>query len=292
MMGDNRDNSTDSRFLGQVGYVPYENLVGRATIIFFSHRPDTILLRSVEVARRHPLEPAVPRSGLVARRSPAALAELYERIGYKVRTSSCSTGPSPTQATALRPHQGLRAPRVPRRQGSGAGGGRRALPPLSRYRRRRPVAAPEPAGAPGELHRSGAGLGLGEYIRWGTRTNDIASNPRVLADACEALIAAIYLDGGLEPARQFILRHWHDLFERAAAVGKDAKTALQEWALARALPVPVYYEETRSGPDHLPVFVMMVEVDGYEPSSGEGPSKRAAEQAAAQSFLQREGVWP
>jgi ribonuclease III len=135
-------------------------------------------------------------------------------------------------------------------------------------------------------------LGLGGYIRWGTRTNDIANNPRVLADACEALIAAIYLDGGLEPARDFILRQWQDLFGRAAAVGKDPKTALQEWALARALPVPVYYEETRSGPDHLPVFVMMVEVDGHEPASGEGLSKRAAEQAAAQAFLRREGVKP
>ena len=114
---------------------------------------------------------------------------------------------------------------------------------------------------------------------------------RVLAEACEALLGAIYLDGGLEPARSFILRHWSDLLERAAGVGKDAKTALQEWALSKALPVPVYYEETRSGPDHLPIFVMMAEVEGYEPAPGEGPSKRVAEQMAATAFLVREGVW-
>jgi ribonuclease III len=229
----------------------------------------------------------------MARRAPAALAELHERIGYRVKDERlldrALTHASHGSHGRTKDYERLEflgdrvlalvaADELYRRfPDIGEGDLSRRLNLLVRQESCTEVAQ---------------ALGLGEYIRWGTRTNDIASNPRVLADACEALIAAIYLDGGLEPARQFILRHWHDLFERAAAVGKDAKTALQEWALARALPVPVYYEETRRGPDHLPVFVMMVEVDGYEPSSGEGPSKRAAEQAAAQAFLRREGVKP
>ena len=228
----------------------------------------------------------------MAKRSPAALGELYERIGYKVGdrqlldralTHASHGGPGHTKDYERLEFLGDRvlalaaAEELYRRfPDIGEGDLSRRLNLLVRQESCTEVAQ---------------NLGLGAYIRWGTRTSDIATNPRVLADACEALIAAIYLDGGLEPARNFILRHWHDLFERAAAVGKDPKTALQEWALAKALPVPMYYEEARSGPDHLPVFVMMVEVEGYEPTPGEGPSKRAAEQTAAQSFLQREGVW-
>ena len=227
----------------------------------------------------------------MAKHSPAALAQLYERIGYEVRDQQlvhrALTHASHGVSGRTKDYERLEflGDRVlalvaadelyHRFPDIGEGDLSRRLNLLVRQESCTEVAQ---------------NLGLGEFIRWGTRTNDIANNPRVLGDACEALIAAIYLDGGLEPAREFILRHWQDLFGRAAAVGKDAKTALQEWALARALPVPVYFEETRSGPDHLPVFVMMVEVSGHAPASGEGPNKRAAEQAAAQSFLRREGV--
>jgi ribonuclease-3 len=228
----------------------------------------------------------------MARRSPAALAELYGRIGYEVRDAKlidrALTHASHGSRGRSRDYERLEflgdrvlalvaADELYRRfPDIGEGDLSRRLNLLVRQESCTAVAQ---------------SLGLGEYIRLGNRTNGIAGNPRVLADACEALLAAIYLDGGMEPARNFILRHWHDLFERAAAVGKDAKTALQEWALAKALPVPVYYEDTRRGPDHLPVFVMMVEVDGFEPASGEGPNKRAAEQAAATAFLLRKGVW-
>jgi ribonuclease III len=244
------------------------------------------------VACRHPLEPAVYRGGLVAKRSPGALAELYRRIGYKVSDERlidrALTHASHGAAGRNRDYERLEflgdrvlalvaAEELYRRfPDIGEGDLSRRLNLLVRQESCTEVAQ---------------ALGLGEYIRWGTRTNDIASNPRVLADACEALIAAVYLDGGLDPARAFILRHWQGLFERAAAVGKDAKTALQEWALARGLPVPMYYEETRRGPDHLPVFVMMVEVEGHAPMPGEGANKRAAEQTAAHAFLVREGVW-
>lgn len=68
---------------------------------------------------------------------------------------------------------------------------------------------------------------------------------------------------------------------------RDAKTAVQEWAQARAIPAPHYVEVSRSGPAHQPHFVMQVELDGYAPMQGEASSKRAAEQAAAQAFLNR-----
>jgi ribonuclease-3 len=229
----------------------------------------------------------------VAKHSPAALGELYERIGYKVRNQKlvnlALTHASHGKAGRTRDYERLEFL------------GDRVLGLVAAeelYRRFPEVGEGDMSRRMNLLVRQESctevaqSLGLGEFIRWGTRTNDIANNPRVLAEACEALIAAIYLDGGLEPARDFILRQWHDLFGRAAVAGKDAKTALQEWALARALAVPMYYEETRSGPDHLPVFVMMVEVDGYQPACGEGPSKRIAEQVAAQAFLRREKVKP
>ncbi|MGE0212321.1 MAG: ribonuclease III [Parvibaculaceae bacterium] len=134
-------------------------------------------------------------------------------------------------------------------------------------------------------------LGLPDYIRKGQRAGGLANNPRVLGDACEALIAAVYLDGGLEAARGFILRYWQPFFERAAKIDKDPKTALQEWALGAGLPLPAYIEETRSGPDHAPIFVMSVEVEGLEAATGEGPTKRSAEQNAAEAFLARQGIW-
>jgi ribonuclease III len=227
----------------------------------------------------------------VARQAPAALGELYERIGYTVSDEQLINR-ALTHASHGAPGRTKDYERL-----EFLGDRVLALVAADELYRRFPEAGE------GDLSRRlnllvrqesctevAQRLELGKYIRWGNRTNDIASNPRVLADACEALIAAVYLDGGLEPARRFILRHWHDLFARAAAVGKDPKTALQEWALAKGLPVPVYYEETRRGPDHLPVFVMMVEVEGFPPTSGEGPNKRAAEQTAAEAFLARQAV--
>lgn len=243
------------------------------------------------MARRYPMEPAVHRGGLVAKRSPAALAELYGRIGYKVSDEQlvdrALTHASHGASRRSKDYERLEflgdrvlalvaAEELYRRfPDIGEGDLSRRLNLLVRQESLTEVAQT---------------LGLGEFIRSGAGTDHIASNPRVLADACEALIAAVYLDGGLEPARSFILQHWHGLFERAADVGKDAKTALQEWALGKGLPVPVYYEETRHGPDHLPVFIMIVEIEGYPPFPGEGPNKRAAEQAAAEAFLLHQGM--
>jgi len=113
----------------------------------------------------------------------------------------------------------------------------------------------------------------------------------VLADVCEAIIAAVYLDGGFEAARGVVERAFGPLISEPQRALRDPKSALQEWAMARALPPPVYRELDRSGPDHAPLFRIGAEISGYATSEGEGRSKRIAEQAAAEAFLRREGAW-
>ncbi len=111
--------------------------------------------------------------------------------------------------------------------------------------------------------------------------------PTLLADICEAVIAALYLDGGLEPAAVFIRRHWRPLMDEDVVPPKDAKTALQEWAQGRGLALPEYREVARDGPPHAPRFTIEVTVTGYVPAAGTGSSKRAAEGIAAATFLAR-----
>jgi len=116
----------------------------------------------------------------------------------------------------------------------------------------------------------------------------------ILAGACEAVIAALYLDGGMKAARNFVERYWAGAIAALTADMRDAKTALQEWAQARKgfdRAAPVYRQTARLGPDHAPLFTVAVEVPGEEPASGEGRSKREAEQAAAKAMLVRLGKW-
>jgi ribonuclease III len=135
-------------------------------------------------------------------------------------------------------------------------------------------------------------LGVVEAMRAGrsVRRRALAESANVLGDTCEALIGAIYLDGGLEAARAMVLDQWRPFLDRPAAARKDPKTALQEWALARALPVPSYRETGREGPDHSPAFAVRVDVEGFAPAGGAGRTKRQAEQAAAAAFMEREGI--
>jgi len=107
----------------------------------------------------------------------------------------------------------------------------------------------------------------------------------VLADACEAVIAALYLDGGLDAARAFITAQWSPLMNAAVEAPKDAKTALQEWAQGKGLPLPAYREISSAGPAHAPSFVMAVKVEGYPEVQGQGRTKRIATQAAATALL-------
>jgi ribonuclease-3 len=112
----------------------------------------------------------------------------------------------------------------------------------------------------------------------------------ILAGACEAVIAALYLDGGMDPARAFVERYWSGAFATLNADMRDAKTTLQEWAQARtARTAPVYRLVRREGPDHAPRFVVEVSAGDELPQLGEGGSKREAEQAAARAMLKRLG---
>ncbi len=114
-----------------------------------------------------------------------------------------------------------------------------------------------------------------------------ADKPAILADACEAVIAAIYLDGGIEAARQFVLAHWAGLAADLTTAPKDAKTELQEWAHRAACPPPRYVTVVEEGPAHEPFFTIEVQIEGRPPTRGSGPSKRVAEQAAAGAMLEQ-----
>jgi ribonuclease-3 len=108
-----------------------------------------------------------------------------------------------------------------------------------------------------------------------------------LGDACEAVIAALYLDGGLEAARKFVTKHWQPLMSEVTGDLRDPKNALQEWAQGRKLGTPTYRVSRREGPDHAPRFTVEVSIRGHDPAMGEGMSLRAAEQAAARSLMRR-----
>jgi ribonuclease III len=114
-----------------------------------------------------------------------------------------------------------------------------------------------------------------------------AGNPGILADVCEALIAAIYLDGGFDAASNFVRRFWEPLIAEMEEPPRDPKTALQEWAQARGLALPAYELMETSGPDHAPLFTVAASVAGGNRATATAPSKRIAEARAAAALLDR-----
>lgn len=138
----------------------------------------------------------------------------------------------------------------------------------------------------------GLELGLEDFIIVGAveKKKGVQRMASVMGDVVEALIGAIYLDGGLEAARSFILKCWGGMLSKAPAELKDAKTFVQEWALARALPLPLYEMQNRTGPEHAPVFTISLKVGPYDTAIGSGPSKQSSEMAAATAFIVREGL--
>ena len=136
-------------------------------------------------------------------------------------------------------------------------------------------------------------IGLHELIVTGADVKRLTGKRmrNVRADVVESLIAAIYLEGGLEAARRFVHRYWSSRADEANSARRDAKTELQEWAHARGLDTPDYRILKRDGPDHEPLFTVGVRIDGEERARGRGRSKRAAEQEAAEDVLRKEGVW-
>jgi ribonuclease III len=135
-------------------------------------------------------------------------------------------------------------------------------------------------------------IDLGDAIRLGASEANAGGRGRtaILADVCEALIGAVFIDGGYPAASALIERLWSERMRTPARPLRDSKTVLQEWAQARGLPTPAYREVERKGPDHDPEFRVTVELPHLAPAEGLGRSKRAAEQAAAAAMLTRAGI--
>lgn len=135
-------------------------------------------------------------------------------------------------------------------------------------------------------------IGLGDHLILSESEADSGGRNKttILADAAEALLGAVFIDGGFEKARGVVHRLWREQSELVPEVSVDAKSALQEWAQGQGLALPRYTVVARNGPDHAPRFTAEVLIAGKAPAQGEGASKRIAEQAAASALLTREGV--
>ncbi|MFV0300334.1 MAG: ribonuclease III [Paracoccus sp. (in: a-proteobacteria)] len=133
-------------------------------------------------------------------------------------------------------------------------------------------------------------IGLGDVLKLG-RSEMMSGGRRkeaLLADAMEAVLAAVYLDAGFEAARAVTLRLWAGHMDATPDDPRDAKTALQEWAQAQGMPPPEYEQTGRSGPDHAPVFHITARLaDGTAAEARGAGTKRSIEQAAAQALLDR-----
>lgn len=133
-------------------------------------------------------------------------------------------------------------------------------------------------------------LGLGEYLylSWGEEKGRGRTKPSVLADAVEALIGALYLDGGLSTARYYILKWFHLAFKKplASYLERDYKTALQELTQSWFKQAPDYHVVQQQGPQHAATFYVEVCFNDIKLGTGEGHSKKAASQLAAQQALQ------
>ncbi|MEO6013390.1 MAG: ribonuclease III [Devosia sp.] len=118
-----------------------------------------------------------------------------------------------------------------------------------------------------------------------------AEKDAILGDAIEAVIGAVYMDGGLGPAAEIIERLFGEHGGGSDGDRADAKTTLQEWAQGRGLEPPIYAQIERTGPDHAPEFTIAVRLGDFAPLTASGPSKKLAEHKAAEAFLVREKVW-
>lgn len=134
---------------------------------------------------------------------------------------------------------------------------------------------------------------LGAHLKLGggEAHSGMRKNRSVLADLCEAVIGAVFCDGGYPAARGVVERGFGARMKAFRKPPTNPKATLQEWTLGRRLGTPVYEQVEQIGPDHAPRFRISVAVEGLMQATGIGPSKRAAEQEAAQCLLLREGIW-
>jgi ribonuclease III len=138
------------------------------------------------------------------------------------------------------------------------------------------------------LARVAEQIGLGRHLIFShaEAASGAADNPGILADACEAVIAAIYLDAGFAAAAGFVLRWWEPLVAEMEGPPRDPKTALQEWAQARGAGLPLYQLVATDGPDHAPRFTVAASLVGGGSATATASSKRTAEAGAAAALLE------
>jgi ribonuclease-3 len=134
---------------------------------------------------------------------------------------------------------------------------------------------------------------VGPYLKLGG--GDVQSGGRksrpILADVCESIIAAVFLDGGYAAAKDLVERAFGERMTTGRRLLRDSKTVLQEWAQGRGLPTPIYRLVEQTGPDHAPRFIVEASVPGLQAATGSAATKREAERDAAQNLLLREQVW-
>ncbi|NKB46153.1 MAG: ribonuclease III [Alphaproteobacteria bacterium] len=131
-------------------------------------------------------------------------------------------------------------------------------------------------------------MSLQDYVQvGGSEAEGESRTASISANACEALIGAVFLDGGFAAAKDLVVRYWRPLMEANVNPPKDSKTELQEWAQGQGFPLPIYTLIETTGPAHSPEFKMSVKVDGQDPAVGIGASKRTATQVAAAALLER-----
>jgi ribonuclease III len=135
-------------------------------------------------------------------------------------------------------------------------------------------------------------IGLGAHLILSDSEADSGGREKttILADAIEALLGAVFLDGGFDKSKTVVRKLWQEQSASVPESAVDAKSELQEWAQGMGLALPKYTVVSRKGPDHAPHFTAEVTITGRAPAQGEGASKRIAEQAAATQLLEREGV--
>jgi ribonuclease-3 len=248
------------------------------------------------MAGRYPLQPLLPADPLKNQAEPAPLAALAQSLGHTFRDpellvqAATHAAASHGRGDAIDNERleflgdrvlglviaQLLMERFPKAKEGDLG------PRLTALVRREALA--EVAGA----------IDLGSYLVLAPAdaASGARNHPKFLADACEAVIAALYLDGGLDAARRFIANGWAGQIGAVSVMPIEPKTALQEWAQGHGRPLPLYTVTKSAGAAHGPIFEVKVEVQGLEPALASGPSKRAAEKAAALTLLQRLGVVP
>ncbi len=140
------------------------------------------------------------------------------------------------------------------------------------------------------LAKLSARISLGDYILFSDAEAAAggAENDHILADVFEAVIGAIYVDGGFSPCQKIITEHWTDVLHTMKEPPLHPKTAIQEWAQSKGFPLPVYEISGQSGPDHAPVFEIQLFIKGHAPITASGRSRAEAEKNAAKAFM--EGV--